>query len=32
MTKQEFLEKLRLALTGKVPGSVVSENLHASSI
>ena len=28
MTKQEFLEKLRLALTGKVPGSVVSENLQ----
>lgn len=28
MTKQEFLEKLRLALTGKVSGSVVSENLQ----
>ena len=28
MTKQEFLEKLRLALTGNVPGSVVSENLQ----
>ena len=28
MTKQEFMEKLRLALTGKVPGNVVTENLQ----
>lgn len=28
MTKQEFLEKLRLALNGKVPGNVVIENLR----
>jgi len=28
MTKQEFMEKLRLALTGKVPGNVVAENLQ----
>lgn len=28
MTKQEFIEKLRLALNGKVPGSVVTENLQ----
>ena len=28
MTKQEFLEKLRLALNGKVPGNVVTENLQ----
>ncbi len=28
MTKQEFMEKLRIALTGKVPGNVVTENLQ----
>lgn len=28
MTKQEFIEKLRLALNGKVPGNVVTENLQ----
>ena len=28
MTKQEFLEKLRLALNGKVAGNVVTENLQ----
>ena len=28
MTKQEFLEKLRLALNGKVPGNIVTENLQ----
>lgn len=28
MTKQEFMDKLRLALTGKVPGNVVAENLQ----
>lgn len=28
MTKQEFLENLRLALNGKVPGNVVTENLQ----
>ena len=28
MTKREFLEKLRIALNGKVPGNVVTENLQ----
>lgn len=28
MTKQEFMDKLRLALNGKVPGNVVTENLQ----
>jgi len=28
MTKQDFMEKLRLALTGKVPGNVITENLQ----
>lgn len=28
MTKQEFMEKLRLALTGKVSADVVTENLQ----
>lgn len=28
MTKKEFLEKMRLALNGKVPGNVVTENLQ----
>lgn len=28
MTKQEFLEKLRLALNGKVSGAAVTENLR----
>ncbi len=28
MTKQEFMEKLRLALAGKVPGNIVTENLQ----
>lgn len=28
MTKQEFMDKLRLALNGKVPGNIVTENLQ----
>lgn len=28
MTKQEFIEKLRLALNGKVPGNVITENIQ----
>ena len=28
MTKQEFLEKLRLALNGKVPANVITENIR----
>lgn len=28
MTKQEFIEKLRLALNGKVPANVITENIQ----